>query len=147
MEAQKDFKELLKLFNKHKVEYVIVGAYALAFHGCPRYTGDLDILTNPDVNNANKIIKVLKEFGFASLGLSAKDFTSKKKVIQLGVPPIRIDILTSLTGIAWKQALSHRVKGKYGNIAVYFIGKKELIANKKALGRHKDLADIESIMK
>ncbi len=147
MEEQKDFKELLKLFNKNKVNYVIVGAYALAFHGCPRYTGDLDILIESSPSNAKKILKAIKEFGFGSLKLKIKDFTSEKKVIQLGMPPIRIDILTSLTGVTWKQISSNRAKGKYGSISVYFIGKKELIANKRALGRLKDLADIEAIKK
>ncbi len=145
MEAQKDFKELLELFNKHKVDYVIVGAYALAFHGCPRYTGDLDLLVKPDSNNARRIIEAIKEFRFESLDLTTEDFSSKEKVVQLGVPPIRIDILTSLTGVTWEQISSNRAKGEYGNIPVYFIGKNEFIANKKALGRHKDLADIESI--
>lgn len=145
MELQKDFKELLELFNKHKVEYVIVGAYALAFHGCPRYTADLDILIKPESNNAKKIIEAIKEFGFGSLNLTVEDFSSREKVIQLGVPPIRIDILTSLTGLTWEQISSNRAKGKYGDISVYFIGKDELVINKKVLGRYKDLADIESI--
>lgn len=145
MEEQKDFKELLQLFNKHNVEYAIVGAYALAFHGCPRYTGDLDILVKPDSNNANNIIAAIKEFGFESLNLTAEDFSFPEKVIQLGVPPIRIDLLTSLTALTWEQVASHKVKGQYGDISVYFIGKVELITNKKSLGRHKDLADIESI--
>ncbi len=147
MEAQKDFREFLKLFNKHKVEYVIVGAYALAFYGCPRYTGDLDILIKPDPDNGKKIIKAIKEFGFGSLGLSSEEFSLKEKVVQLGVSPLRIDILTSITGVSWEQILLHRAKGEYGGISVYFIGKDELIANKKALGRHKDLADIEAITK
>ncbi len=145
MEAQKDFKELLELFNKHNVEYIIVGAYALAFHGCPRYTGDLDILVKPDLNNAKNILASIKEFGFESLSLTAEDFSSPEKVVQLGIPPIRIDLLTSLTALTWEQIESHKVKGEYGDIPVYFIGKDELIINKKALGRHKDLADIESI--
>lgn len=145
MEEQKDFKELLQLFNKHNVEYAIVGAYALAFHGCPRYTGDLDILVKPDSNNANNIIAAIKEFGFESLNLTAEDFSFPEKVIQLGVPPIRIDLLTSLTALTWEQVASHKVKGQYGDISIYFIGKVELITNKKSLGRHKDLADIESI--
>ena len=145
MEAQKDFKELLELFNKHKVEYVIVGAYALAFHGCPRYTGDLDLFVKPDSINAKKVIEAIKEFGFESLQLTADDFSSPEKVVQLGVPPIRIDIITSLTALTWEQVEAHKVKGEYGNAPVYFIGKNELIINKKSLGRHKDLADIESI--
>ena len=145
MKIQEDFKELLELFNKHKVEYVIVGAYALAFYGCPRYTGDLDLLVKPDPDNAKKIIEAIKEFGFESLNLGIKDFSSPEKVIQLGVPPIRIDLITSLTGLTWEQVASHKVKGEYGDIPVYFIGKTEFIINKKSLGRHKDLADIESI--
>ena len=145
MEIQQDFKELLELFNKHNVEYVIVGAYALAFHGCPRYTGDLDILVNHDQENATRIIDSIKEFGFESLNLTVEDFSSEERVVQLGVPPIRIDILTSLTGVTWEQVCSNRIKSQYGGTLVYFIGKNEFIANKKALGRHKDLADIESI--
>lgn len=145
MEAQKDFKELLQLLNKHNVEYVIVGAYALAFYGCPRYTGDLDILVKPDSNNAKKIIETIKEFGFESLDITVEDFSSPEKVIQLGVPPVRIDFLTSLTALTWDQIASNKIKGKYGDVPVYFIGRDELIINKKALGRHKDLADIESI--
>ncbi len=145
MELQRDSKQLLELFNKHKVEYVIVGAYALAFHGCPRYTGDLDILVKPDLSNAKKILKAIKDFGFESLSLNVKDLSSQGKVIQLGVPPIRIDILTSVTGVSWKQISANRVAGKYGNVTVYFIGKDELITNKRSIGRHKDLADLESI--
>lgn len=145
MKTQKDFKELLELFNKYKVEYVIVGAYALAFHGCPRYTGDLDLLVKPDLDNAKKIIESIKLFGFSSLDLSLEDFTSLGKVIQLGVPPIRIDLITSITALTWEQIEPHKLKGEYAGVPVYFIGKDELILNKKALGRHKDLADIESI--
>ncbi|MCK4520092.1 MAG: hypothetical protein KAT96_02905 [Candidatus Omnitrophica bacterium] len=145
METQKDFKELLELFNRHKVEYVIVGAYALAFHGCPRYTGDLDLLVKPDPDNAKKIIEAIKKFGFESLNLTIEDFSFPEKVVQLGIPPIRIDLITSLTALTWEQIESHKVKGEYGNIPVYFIGKTELVINKKSLGRHKDLADIESI--
>lgn len=145
METQKDFKELLELFNKHKVEYVIVGAYALAFHGCPRYTGDLDLLVKSDPDNAKKIIDTIREFGFESLNLTIEDFSSPGKVVQLGVPPIRINLITSLTALTWEQVESHKAKGEYGSIPVYFIGKTELIINKKSLGRHQDLADIESI--
>ena len=147
MELQKDFKELLELFNKHNVEYVIVGAYALAFYGHPRYTGDLDILVKPDADNAKNILESLKKFGFDSLELAIEDFSSPEKVIQLGVSPIRIDLLTSLTALTWEQISSHKVKGEYGDIPVYFIGKDELITNKKSLGRYKDLADIEAITK
>ena len=102
-------------------------------------------MAKPDPSNAKKIIEAIKEFGFESLNLTIEDFTSPEKVAQLGVPPIRIDIITSLTALTWEQVESHKVKGEYGNIPIYFIGKDELIINKKALGRHKDLTDIESI--
>ena len=145
MEVQQDFKELLELFNAHKVEYVIVGGYALAFHGAPRYTGDIDLLIKPDRENAQKVLNALKDFGFAELDLSSNDFSSPENVVQLGVPPVRIDIITSLTGVSWEQAASNRVNATYGDVPVYYIGKQEFIANKKALSRHKDLADIEAL--
>lgn len=145
MEIQKDFKELLELFNAHNVEYMIVGGYALAFHGAPRYTGDLDIFINPSTANAQRIIKTLDEFGFGSVGLSVNDFITSDKIVQLGVPPVRIDIITSITGISWKQAFKNRVEGYYGKTKVFFISRADFITNKKALSRQKDLADIEAL--
>ncbi|MHC4638379.1 MAG: nucleotidyl transferase AbiEii/AbiGii toxin family protein [Planctomycetota bacterium] len=145
MEIQKDFKELLELFNAHKVEYLIVGGYALAFHGAPRFTGDIDLLVKPDSENAKRILTALAEFGFGSLELSEADFTVSQRVVQLGVPPVRIDIMTSLTGILWEKAIAGKVPGNYGQTTVHFIGKEDLIANKKVLGRKKDLADLEAL--
>lgn len=145
MEIQKDFKELLELFNAHKVEYLIVGGYALAFHGAPRFTGDIDLLVKPDSENAKHILAALAEFGFGSLELSEADFTASQHVVQLGVPPVRIDIMTSITGILWEKATAGKVPGSYGQTSVHFIGKEDLIANKKALGRKKDLADLEAL--
>lgn len=145
MDLQPDFKELLALFNARRVEYLIVGAYALAFHGAPRYTGDIDLLVRPAPDNAKAILAALADFGFASLGLSEGDFLQPDRVIQLGVPPVRIDLLTSLTGITWEEANAHRVAGQYGDLPVYFIGKTEYIRNKKATGRKKDEADIEAL--
>ena len=145
MEIQQDFKELLELFNKHNVEYVIVGGYALAFHGAPRYTGDMDIYVNPDAINASRIIKALEDFGFGSVGLTAADFERPGQIIQLGVPPVRVDIITSITGVSWEDAFSTRVQGKYGDIPVYFIGREQFVMNKRALGRKRDLADLEAL--
>ncbi len=145
MEVQKDFKELLELFNAREVDYVIIGAYALAFHGAPRYTGDLDILVKPDSDNAGRILRALEEFGFGDLDLSNDDLTLPGRVIQLGVAPVRIVIATSITGLTWKQVAANRVTGDYGDVPVYFIGKEDFIANKRALGRHRDLADIEAL--
>ena len=145
MEIQKDFKELLVLFNAHKVEYIVVGGYALAFHGAPRFTGDIDLLVKPDGKNAERILAALKEFGFGSLNLCESDFVCTGNVIQLGLPPVRIDIMTSLTGVDWEKAQAGRVAGDFSGTAVYFLGKKEFISNKKALGRKKDLADLEAL--
>jgi hypothetical protein len=145
MEAQQDFKELLELFNEYTIEYIIVGAYALAYHGAPRFTGDIDILVKPSVDNAKKILSALSEFGFGSLNLTVEDFQHPDSVIQLGVPPVRIDIITSLTGVTWKEADTGKADGLYGNIPVHFLGKKQFIANKRVIGRKKDLADIEAL--
>ena len=145
MEIQSDFKELLELFNSHKVEYLIIGAYALAFYGAPRYTGDIDIFVNPHPTNALRIINALNEFGFGSLDLKADDFTTTGQIIQLGVPPARVDIITSISGVSWQEAEAGKVSGRCGGIEVNFVGREQFIANKRATGRQKDLADLESL--
>ena len=145
MEVQQDFRELFASFNAHKVEYVVVGAYALAFHGAPRFTGYMDILVRPGVRNARRVVAALAEFGFASLGLTVEDFTKTGRVVQLGVAPVRIDLVTSLTGVSWKDAAAGCRPGKYGDLRVRYLGEREFIRNKRAIGRQKDLADIEAI--
>jgi hypothetical protein len=145
MEVQPDFRDLLELFNKHQVEFLLVGGYALAFHGAPRYTGDMDIFVHASPLNATRILAALAEFGFGSVGLTVEDFQRENSVIQLGVPPVRVDIVTSLTGISWEDAYGSRVHGKYGDVLVSYIGREQFISNKKAVGRHKDLADLEAL--
>ncbi len=145
MEVQPDFKELLALFNAHDVEYMIVGGYALAFHGAPRFTGDLDLYVKPTPDNARRILNALREFGFESLELTPRDFQEPDKVIQLGVPPVRVDILTAISGVSWDQAEASQVEGTYGDVPVYFIGRDQLVANKRAAGRKRDLADLEAL--
>ncbi len=145
MEAQKDFKELLELFNGHKVEYMIVGSYALAYHGAPRFTGDIDIFVKPSLDNAQRILSALSDFGFGLLSLTIDDFQNPDSVVQLGVPPVRIDIMTSITGVTWQEADQGKLEGVYGDIPVYFLGREQYIANKRAIGRKKDLADLESL--
>ncbi len=140
-----DFKELLELLNSHEVDYIIVGAYALALHGHPRFTGDLDIYIKPDSQNALQILSTLKEFGFGSLELEEKDFTELHQVIQLGMPPVRIDLLTSLTGLTWDEAVAGQLKGNLDGVPVLFLGKAEYVRNKRALGRHKDIADAKTL--
>jgi hypothetical protein len=145
MEAQDDYKELLALFNAHEVSYILVGAYALAFHGAPRYTGDLDLLVRPDEENGQRILGALEAFGFGSLGLTIEDFSVPGRIVQLGVPPVRVDIITSITGVPWEEAEADRVQGTFGNIPVSYLGRASFIRNKRALGRDKDLADAEAI--
>ena len=145
MEIQPDFRELLALFNAHRVDYLIVGGYALAFHGAPRFTGDLDVLVKPDPENAQRILAALERFGFASVGLTLGDFSHPDQVVQLGVPPVRIDLITSLTGISWDEAFAGRTAGSYGEVPVYYIGREQFITNKRAIGRQKDLADLEML--
>ena len=147
MEVQPDFKDLLGLFNAYKVKYMIVGGYALAYHGAPRYTGDIDIYVKPDSQNAELIMKALADFGFSSVGLTIEDFKNPDKVIQLGVPPVRVDIITSISGILWKDAFLGCVDGKYGDVPVKYIGLNEFIINKRTTGRKKDLSDLEALGK
>jgi hypothetical protein len=145
MEVQKDFEELFEFLNEKKVKYLIVGGYALAFHGAPRYTGDMDIYVKADSKNAKLIISALEKFGFGKLDISKSDFEKPDMVIQLGFPPVRVDFITSLTGVTWKEAYSKRLRGKYRGVYVNYIGRKQLIKNKKATGRKKDIADIEAL--
>jgi hypothetical protein len=145
MEIRTDFKELLELFNKHKVEYLIVGGYALAFHGAPRYTRDIDLFVRPTTDNAERILAALDDFGFGSLNLSTGDFTMPGMVVQLGVPPVRIDLITRVSGVAWEKADAGKVAGFYSDVAVFFISREDFITNKKTTGRIKDAADIEAL--
>ncbi len=145
MEVQKDFRDLFELLNNHKVDYLIVGAYALAFHGAPRYTGDMDIFVKPDPGNAQRIMTALNDFGFGSAELSATDFETEDRVVQLGFPPVRVDLVTSLTGVSWEEAVSGRIEAVYGNVPVYYIGRQQFISNKRTLGRKKDFADLEAL--
>ena len=145
MEIRTDFKELLELFNKHKVEYLIVGGYALAFHGAPRFTGDIDLFVRPIRENAERILTALDEFGFGSLDLSEDDFITPGRVIQLGVPPIRIDIITKISGVSWEKADCDKVSGHYGQTPVFFISREDFITNKRGTARKKDAADIEAL--
>lgn len=145
MEIYPDFKELLELFNAQKVEYLIVGAHALAFHGLIRATKDIDLYVRPTQANAERIMTALDAFGFGQVGLDAKDFQQPDQTIQLGYPPVRIDLITSLTGLTWEQAAGGRCQGEYGGQPVPFLGRTELIANKKAAGRPQDLADVDRL--
>ena len=145
LEIQPDFRELLALFDQNKIEYVVVGAFAMAFHGVPRFSGDIDLYVRPTPENAERIIKTLADFGFGSLGLKEEDFSQPDRIIQLGQPPVRIDLITSISGVTWEEAQAGKVQGHYGEIPVHFLGRQQFIANKRATGRKKDLADLEAL--
>ncbi|HAP35679.1 MAG TPA: hypothetical protein DCQ28_06935 [Bacteroidetes bacterium] len=140
-----DFKEFIQLLNVHNVQYLIVGGYAVAFHGHPRYTKDIDIWIWMEQTNAEHMLDVLKVFGFSSLGLQRDDFLKKNNVVQLGNPPNRIDILTDLSGVVFEECYPKRNSITIDGIAINFIDIENLIQNKKASGRHQDLADIENL--
>lgn len=146
MKVERDYEDLLRLFNKHKVKYCIVGAFAVAYYAKPRFTKDMDILISPDAKNAKKAIKALGEFGFQSLDLVADDFTGEGKIIQLGYEPVRIDLMTSIAGCSFGEIWKNKTVGKYGKEKVYFIGLNELIKNKKALRREQDKMDLEILL-
>lgn len=141
--AERDFEELLRLFNKHRVRYCIVGAYALAFHARPRYTKDMDILVEPTQENGQKIVAALKKFGFGRLKLKPKDFAQQDRIIQLGYEPLRVDLLTSIAGSTFYQVWKRKVRAHYGRQRTFFIGRDELVQNKMAAGRPQDKADVE----
>lgn len=145
MPLQKDLREFIESLNSHHVEYLIVGAFALAFHGVPRSTGDIDILVRTSPGNAALVEEVLRAFGFASLGLSAADFLHPDQVIQLGHPPNRIDLLTSITGVTFEEAWAGGVAAELHGVPVRFIGREALIRNKRATGRTQDKADLEAL--
>ncbi|MFH2064217.1 MAG: DUF6036 family nucleotidyltransferase [Pseudomonadota bacterium] len=141
----KDFKEFIELLNEHKVRYLVVGGYAVAFHGHPRYTKDLDVWIDLSPENADNIIKALEKFGFGSLGLKPEDFLESDQIVQLGYPPNRIDILTTLTKIKFEDCYRARVEVEIQGVKINFIDLENLKQNKRATGRPQDLADAESL--
>jgi Nucleotidyl transferase of unknown function (DUF2204) len=141
MELNPDFQEFLRSFVAHDVRFLIVGGYALAAHGHPRYTKDLDVWVWTDPANAERVVAALAEFGFGGLGLTTADFEDPDMVVQLGREPQRIDILTFATGLTFDEAHDHRVTVNLGGVAVPFISVDDLRTNKLATGRLRDLAD------
>jgi len=137
-----DFDDFVTALNKNHVQYLIIGSFALAFHGCPRATGDIDFWIRPKASNAKNLLRALKDFGFGDLEISEDDVLSKD-IIQLGFPPVRIDLITALDGLTAEELWEGRKKGKFGVHDVYYIGRTDYIKNKRALSRHKDLADLE----
>ena len=140
-----DFKEFLKLLNAHQVEYLLIGGYAVGYHGYPRATADMDIWIAMQSVNAERIVAVLKEFGFDLPELSPELFLKEWQIIRLGVPPVRIEIATTVSGVNFAECYAERVVDVLDGVKVNLICLKHLKANKKAAGRHQDLADLENL--
>ena len=143
MKLDKDFNEFVELFVANGVRFLIVGGYALAAHGYPRATDDFDAWVWANSENAEKIVECLAEFGFGSLNLTTDDFTTLDRVVQLGYPPYRIDIITSISGVEFENAWANRWVIDVDGMQVPFIGRDDLLTNKRATGRPKDLLDVE----
>ena len=146
MNLSADLREFIESLNARNVEYLVAGAHAMAFHGYPRFTGDIDLFVNTTPENAERIEQAIYAFGFGATGLCAADFLVPEQVIQLGVAPNRIDVMTFLSGITFEEAWAARQAGTLDGLPVFFLSKPMLIKNKRASGRTKDLADIEVLI-
>lgn len=142
MALQRDWREFLSLLVSHRVRFVVVGAHALAAHGQPRFTGDLDVLVEPSLTNARRILKVLHAFGFGALQVSERDLGRPETVVRLGHPPVGIDILTSISGVSFTSAWKNRVHTRLGGVRVAVLSAKDFVRNKRAAGRPRDLLDV-----
>ncbi|RIK17189.1 MAG: hypothetical protein DCC51_12710 [Anaerolineae bacterium] len=140
-----DFKEFLRLLESNEVEYLLVGGYAVGYYGYPRATADMDIWVAANPANAGKIIAVLKEFGFDVPGLSPDLFVSEGQVIRMGVPPVRLEILTSISGVSFRECYAERLVAELDGVSITLISLKHLKINKKASGRYKDLDDLDNL--
>jgi len=140
-----DLREFIELLNALKVRYIIVGAFAVAYHGYPRYTGDIDLFIERSPENAQGILNAIQQFGFGDLGISSEDFLQADQVIQLGIAPNRIDLLTFLSGVEFQEAWATRVQGEIAGLSVPIISKELLKKNKAASARSQDMADLEHL--
>jgi len=147
MTLDKDFEDFIAFLNKHQVDYMVVGGYALAFHGKPRHTGDLDIWINLSEDNAQKMVIVFSEFGMASLGMTKADFLQKGAITQIGYPPLRIDVINEIDGISFEEAYPNKLIIDVEGLPVNYIGLDDLIKNKETSGRSRDLSDVNELTK
>lgn len=143
---QSDLKEFIALLNSHRADYIVVGGHAVAFHGYPRFTGDIDFFLRPTPDNAQCVLAALKDFGFGDLQIVISDLTTPNRIIQLGRPPNRIDLLTSISGVEFDDAWASRILTDLDGEQVSFLGLDELIRNKRASNREKDRADVSKLL-
>jgi hypothetical protein len=145
MELAPDFDEFFESLIAHGVEFLVVGAYALAFHGAPRFTGDMDVLIRPTRENADRLLAALRDFGFPTADLQPDDVTDPRRILQMGVEPVQIHVMSEISGVPWEEAWAGRVTGRCGRHDVAFLGRETFLRNKRAAGRPKDLADIDAL--
>lgn len=141
----KDFSEFIASLNKQGVEYLVIGGYAVAFHGHPRYTKDIDIWVGNRHDNVLRLLAALADFGMDSIGLSASDLETDGQIVQLGYPPNRIDLVVGIKGLVFEEAYGRRAETEIDGVRINFAAKPDLIAAKRIAGRHQDLADIENL--
>jgi len=147
MKNLEDFKEFITLLNKYSVKYLLVGGYAVSFHAKPRFTNDMDVWVEASKENAEKVLGVLQEFGFGDLEITVADLSKDDTIIQLGYEPLRIDIMTSLSGIKFGDAYPNRIEADYFGIKTNIISMQDIVKNKRSTGRKQDLQDIEWLKK
>jgi hypothetical protein len=140
-----DFKEFLRLLNSHRVEYLLIGGYAVAYYGYPRPTGDMDIWIAASSQNAARVTAALVEFGFRADDVPLVLFKEPGRIVRMGLPPMRLEIVTTISGVAFVSCYARRVSAVIDEAAVDIIGLDDLKTNKKASGRHKDLHDLEQL--
>ncbi len=145
MVLTQDFREFFQSLNDHSVRYLVIGGYAVAFHGHPRYTQDIDVWIGADEENAQKLIAALQDFGFGSLALSAADFLNPDEIVQLGYPPNRIDLFSAIKGVDFDACYASKVSVEIEGTTVHFIDLENLKKNKRATGRLQDQADLEHL--
>jgi hypothetical protein len=146
MDLAPDFDEFIGSLIAHEVEFLIVGAYALAFHGAPRYTGDIDILIRPTIENARRALATIASFGFPITNLTPSDLVDSRRMLEMGIEPVQIHVMSSISGVTWDEAWEGRVIAPFGHGEAPLIGLDAFLRNKRAAGRPKDLADVDALM-
>jgi predicted nucleotidyltransferase len=145
IELHPDFKDFLRLLNSHRVEYLLVGGYAVGYHGYPRATGDLDIWISVNETNAERTASVLRDFGMSDREVTRELFLERDKIIRMGLPPVQIEVITGASGVSFPDCFSRRETVEIDDIQVNLISLDDLKANKRAAGRHRDLEDLEHL--
>jgi len=147
MNVSSDYEDLFKTLNVYQIKYLVVGAYAVMHYTQPRYTKDIDVWIIPELNDVQKVFDALREFGAPLKNIKPEDFSDKEMILQMGMAPVRIDIMMSVPGVSYTNAWQNRKKIKYGQTQIYLLGKEDLVAAKKQAGRPQDKIDLDKLIK